>query len=93
MYETVLNNALCILQQSMRSTMSGISSSSGSYSLGGSNPNVTEDLDDKDKTPTGKPKEVTLEKPEPKETKSPSPGKDVKQLVPKMIVRPIMNRK
>lgn len=63
--------------------MSGKSSSSGSYSLGGSNPNVTEDLDDK--TPTGKPKEM-LEKTESKEENTKSPVKAMEQLVPKMIV-------
>lgn len=69
----------------MKGTMSGISSSSGSYSLGGSNPNVTEDLD---KTPTEKSngKEM-LEKSETKEEKAKSPVKEMEQLVPKMMVR------
>lgn len=69
----------------MRGTMSGKSSSSGSYSIGGSNPNVTEAGDDK--TPTDK----IAELPECSESK----GKDDKttntvhekeQLVPKMMV-------
>lgn len=63
--------------------MSGKSSSSGSYSLGGSNPNVTEDHDDK--TPTGKTNEM-FEKSESKEEKAVSPAKEMEQLVPKMIV-------
>ncbi|XP_049706947.2 titin homolog isoform X2 [Helicoverpa armigera] len=40
------------VSKTMRGTISGKSSSSGSYSIGGSNPNVTETVDDK--TPTEK---------------------------------------
>ncbi|XP_049875960.1 uncharacterized protein LOC126373752 isoform X3 [Pectinophora gossypiella] len=67
-----------------RGTISGKSSSSGSYSIGGSNPNVTEDTD---KTPTEKLKDLP-EKVEPvvkKEDKVTSPMHDKEQLVPKMM--------
>lgn len=62
--------------------MSGKSSSSGSYSLGGSNPNVTEDLDDKPPIEISKEK---LEKPESKDEKK-NPTNEIEQLVPKVIV-------
>lgn len=69
----------------MRGTISGKSSSSGSYSIGGSNPNVTEAIDDK--TPT----EKILELPERsesigKEDKTTTTVHEKEQLVPKMMV-------
>ncbi|KAL0821657.1 hypothetical protein ABMA28_005098 [Loxostege sticticalis] len=69
---------------SMRDMVSGKSSSSGSYSIGGSNPNVTEDIDDK--TPTEKAQEIP-EKLEQisKEDKVTSPMVEKEQLVPKMM--------
>lgn len=69
----------------MRDLVSGKSSSSGSYSIGGSNPNVTESIDDK--TPTEPTKKV-VEKVEvkTKEDKVTSPMVEKEQLVPKMVV-------
>lgn len=69
----------------MRGTISGKSSSSGSYSIGGSNPNVTEDVDDK--TPT----EKIVELPERsdskgKEDKTTATVPEKEQQVPKMMV-------
>ncbi|XP_063829230.1 uncharacterized protein LOC135078632 [Ostrinia nubilalis] len=69
---------------SMRDMVSGKSSSSGSYSIGGSNPNMTEE--DIDKTPTEKTKQIS-EKIEPitKADKVTSPMVEKEQLVPKMM--------
>lgn len=70
----------------MRGTISGKSSSSGSYSIGGSNPNVTEANDDK--TPTEKIPELPerSESKERKEDKSTATVHEKEQLVPKMMV-------
>lgn len=69
----------------MRGTISGKSSSSGSYSIGGSNPNVTEA--NEDKTPT----ENIIELPEHsksngKEDKTTATTPEKEQQVPKMMV-------
>lgn len=68
----------------MRDLVSGKSSSSGSYSIGGSNPNMTEDVDDK--TPTEKIKEIPEKVEVKKEDKVTSPMVEKEQLVPKMMV-------
>lgn len=67
--------------------MSGKSSSSGSYSIGGSNPNVTEDI--RNKPQPEKIKEVPEKKEAvvKKEDKVTSPMHGTEQLVPKMMVR------
>ncbi|CAH0694541.1 unnamed protein product [Spodoptera exigua] len=72
------------VSKNMRGTISGKSSSSGSYSIGGSNPNVTEDADDK--TPT----EKIVELPERsdskgKEDKTTATVPEKEQHVPKMM--------
>ncbi|XP_031764665.2 uncharacterized protein LOC116412897 isoform X2 [Galleria mellonella] len=73
-----------ITKRTSRDTISGKSSSSGSYSIGGSNPNVTEDINDK--TPVEKIKKIA-EKIEvkTKEEKSTNSNKDKEQMVPKMM--------
>lgn len=68
----------------MRGTISGKSSSSGSYSIGGSNPNVTENVEEK--TP-----EKIVELPERSESKEKADKttatiNEKEQLVPKMMV-------
>lgn len=69
----------------MRGTISGKSSSSGSYSIGGSNPNVTETIEEKSP-------EKIVELPEQNESKEATSkivDKTVhiqEQLVPKMMV-------
>lgn len=74
--------------QTLRGTISGKSSSSGSYSLNGSNPNVTEDTENKaqaKKAEPPKPKEIP-ERKESTEEKAKSPVIEMEQLVPKMMV-------
>lgn len=71
--------------QTLKGMVSGKSSSSGSYSLCGSNPNVTEE-DLKNKTPTEKSKSLP-EKSESKEEKSKSsPIRNKDQLAAKVMV-------
>ncbi|XP_037293091.1 uncharacterized protein LOC115442702 [Manduca sexta] len=72
------------VSKSIRGTISGKSSSSGSYSIGGSNPNVTEDVEEK--TPTEKIVEVPEKiETKTKEDKVTSPIREKEQLVPKMM--------
>lgn len=88
-----MHKFLCIylffITQISRDAISGKSSSSGSYSIGGSNPNVTETLSDKVSVEKIKELPEKSEKSEAKgkeEKKAPN-GEQKEQLVPKMIVR------
>lgn len=69
-------------------TISGKSSSSGSYSIGGSNPNVTEDAHDKisNEKQKEKPEKIESTKEVKKEDKVTSPMHEKEQRVPKMMV-------
>lgn len=69
-------------------TISGKSSSSGSYSIGGSNPNVTEDANNKVSIEKQKelPEKVESKKEVKKEDKVTSPMHGKEQRVPKMMV-------
>lgn len=69
-------------------TISGKSSSSGSYSIGGSNSNVTEDVNNKISTEKQKElsEKVALRKEVKKEDKVTSPMHGKEQLVPKIMV-------
>lgn len=69
-------------------TISGKSSSSGSYSIGGSNPNVTEDANEKNSIEKQKelPEKVEIKKEVKKEDKVTSPMHEKEQRVPKMMV-------
>lgn len=69
-------------------TISGKSSSSGSYSIGGSNPNVTEDTNDKTtiEKQNELPEKVENKKEVKKEDKVTSPMHEKEQRVPKMMV-------
>lgn len=74
-------------------TISGKSSSSGSYSIGGSNPNVTEDTNDKITIEKQKelPEKVDNKKEVKKEDKVTSPMHEKEQRVPKMMVTCFLN--
>ncbi|CAH0589127.1 unnamed protein product [Chrysodeixis includens] len=77
-------NEIPKVPKTIRGTISGKSSSSGSYSIGGSNPNVTEAVDDK--TPTDKIAELPeCSDAKPKEDKSTTTIHEKEQLVPKMM--------
>lgn len=73
-----------------REGISGKSSSSGSYSIGGSNPNVTES---NDKSVIDKIKELPekIEKKEIKQKEDKKLSEKKEQLVPKMVVRIYLN--
>ncbi|XP_050347879.1 uncharacterized protein LOC126771818 [Nymphalis io] len=70
-----------------RDAINGKSSSSGSYSIGGSNPNVTESMTDKVSVDKIKELPEKIEKPETKvrEEKKASSNEQKEQLVPKMV--------
>lgn len=77
-----------LFQNISKGTISGKSSSSGSYSIGGSNPNVTEDTD---KSPIEKVRDIQErttknEVAVKKEDKVTSPMHKHEQLIPKMMV-------
>lgn len=77
-------------QSTTRDAISGKSSSSGSYSIGGSNPNMTEDVGDK--TPTDKTREQPDKIEVPKKTKEDkvtSPMNNTVPRNPKTMVRHI----
>lgn len=75
-------------------TISGKSSSSGSYSIGGSNPNVTEDTNEKNSIEKQKelPEKVEIKKEVKKEDKVTSPMHEKEQRVPKMMVNVFFNK-
>lgn len=79
-----LNNLFQVI--TARDLRSGKSSSSGSYSIGGSNPNVTESTTDKVSNEKVKKIPEKSEKPETSSEEKQAFTEQKEQLVPKMVV-------